>query len=95
LDVPGLLAVNKADLNEEVADQLEATAVKHGIVMAGRIPYDRAVTQAQIARRSVVEVSDGPAATAIRSVWNIVNAQLQKSSATTISGLVQLIPITS
>jgi MinD superfamily P-loop ATPase len=95
LDVPGLLAVNKADINEEIADQLEATAVKHGIVMAGRIPYDRAVTQAQIARRSVVEVSDGPAATAIRSVWNTVNVQLRKSSATTISGLVQLNPTIS
>jgi MinD superfamily P-loop ATPase len=95
LDVLGLLAVNKADINEEIADQLEATAVKHGIVMAGRIPYDRAVTQAQIARRSVVEVSDGPAATAIRSLWNTVNAELRKSSVTTISGLVQLIPITS
>jgi MinD superfamily P-loop ATPase len=95
LNVPSLLVVNKADLNVEVADQLEATAVKHGIVVAGRIPYDRAVTQAQIARRSVVEVSDGPAATAIRSLWNTVNAHLRKSSATTISGLVQLIPVTS
>jgi MinD superfamily P-loop ATPase len=92
LDVPGLLAVNKADINEEIADQLEATAVKHRIVIAGRIPYDRAVTQAQIARKSVVEVSAGPAATAIRSLWNTVNTQLRNSSATTISGLVQLIP---
>ena len=46
LGVPGLLAVNKADLNEEIAEELEETAAKHAIVLAGRIPYDRDVTRA-------------------------------------------------
>ena len=71
LDVPGLLAVNKADLNEEIAEELEAMAAKHGIVLAGRIPYDREVTRAQIARKTVVEASDGPAARGIRQVWSV------------------------
>ena len=51
LGVPGLLAVNKADLNEEIAEELEAMAVKHGIVLAGRIPYDRDVTRRRLPAR--------------------------------------------
>ena len=49
LDVPGLLAVNKADLNEEIAEEIETMALQHGIFPVGRIPYDREVTRAQIA----------------------------------------------
>ena len=51
LDVPGLLAVNKADLNEEIANELEAMATQHGIVPVGRIPYDREVTLRRLLAR--------------------------------------------
>ena len=91
LDVPGLLAVNKADLNEDLAEELEATAVKHAIVLAGRIPYDREVTRAQIARKTVVEASDGPAARGIRQVWSVVEEQLRVCAASQASGLVQVV----
>ena len=70
LRVPGVLTVNKADLNEEVTKRLEGQARQQGIAVAARIPYDRAVTQAQIAGSAVVEFSDGPAAQAIRRLWN-------------------------
>ncbi len=43
-------------------------ARERGAALAGRIPYDRAVTAAQLAARAVVEVG-GPAAEAIRGVW--------------------------
>lgn len=89
LRVPGMLAVNKADLNEEITNRLEASARQCGIAVAGRIPYDAAVTRAQVARRSVVETSDGPAARAIRQLWNEVHARLQSSAAGS-GGLVQL-----
>ena len=44
LGVPGILAVNKADLNEDVTRSLEELAQQRGIAVVGRIPYDRAVT---------------------------------------------------
>jgi MinD superfamily P-loop ATPase len=91
LRVPGVLAVNKADLNEEIVEELEAMAVKHAIVLAGRIPYDREVTRAQIARKTVVEASDGPAARAIREVWSVVENQLRVCAASQTSGLVQIV----
>jgi MinD superfamily P-loop ATPase len=91
LGVPGLLAVNKADLNKEIAEELEETAAKHAIVLAGRIPYDREVTRAQMVRKTVVEASDGPAARAIREVWSVVEEQLQLYGDSRASGLVQIV----
>ena len=79
LGVPGILVVNKADLNFAVTCHLEELARRRGIGVVGRIPYDRAVTDAQIVHRSVVEMSDGPAARAIRSVWSATQERLRQS----------------
>jgi MinD superfamily P-loop ATPase len=89
LGVPGMLAVNKADLNEELTRQLEALARQQGIALAGRVPYDAAVNRAQVARRTVVETSDGPAAQAIRALWTVVDQRLQVSEPVASGGLVQ------
>ena len=90
LGVPGIMAVNKADLNEEVTRSLEELARERGIAVVGRIPYDRAVTRAQIARKTVVEASDGPAAQAIRSLWAETHKRLRLSIPAAVGGLVQL-----
>ncbi|MBM4094848.1 MAG: hypothetical protein FJ276_36375 [Planctomycetes bacterium] len=92
LGVPGILVVNKADLNLAVTFRLEELARQRGIAVVGRIPYDRAVTDAQIVHRSVVEMSDGPAARAIRSAWSATQERLRHSVPTGSSnrGFVQI-----
>ncbi len=90
LGVPGILAVNKADLNEEVTRNLEELASEQGITAVGRIPYDPAVTQAQIAHKTVVEASDGPAARAIRNLWIETQKYLHRSAPAAAGGLVQV-----
>jgi MinD superfamily P-loop ATPase len=90
LGVPGVLSVNKADLNRQVADELEATARALGIEPLGRVPYDPEVTRAQIAARSVVETSTGPAAEAIHATWHQVEERLETSAASRVGGLVQV-----
>lgn len=90
LGVPGILAVNKADLNASVTRELEELAVQRGIALAGQIPYDPAVTKAQLARKSVVEHSRGPASQAIRNLWQEVQNCLQFSRPAANGGLVQL-----
>ena len=90
LDVPGLLAINKSDLNPEIADELETMASRHGIVPAGRIPYDREVTRAQMLRQTVVEASDGPAAKAIRAIWTKVQNHLTSVAPSAVGGLVRI-----
>ena len=90
LDVPAALVVNKADLNPQVADRLEAAARARGVDPLGQVPYDRDVTLAQIAARSVVETSTGPASQALRAVWGQLERRLKSSAAPAPAELVQL-----
>lgn len=66
------VCVNKWDINPEMTDQIEHRATQAGAVVAGRIPYDRAVTEAQVCGKAVVEQGGGPAALHITQVWEAV-----------------------
>ncbi len=66
--IPAAVCVNKWDLNGEMTDRIEEAARKAGALVAGRVRYDRAFTQAQIRERAVVETG-APCAADIRSVW--------------------------
>lgn len=66
--IPAAVCVNKWDLNPQVAERVEQLARKAGAAVLGRVPYDRAVTQAQLQARAVVELG-GPAAEAVRGIW--------------------------
>ena len=91
LGVPGLLAVNKADLNKEIAEELEETAVEARNRLGGPDSLRPRCDPAQIARKTVVEASDGPAARGIRQVWSVVEEQLRVCAASQASGLVQIV----
>lgn len=90
LGVPGLVVVNKVDLNQQAAEEIEAAATKYGIVAVGRISYDRDVTRAQVAGKTVVEVSNGPAAQAIRAAWAEAKKRLELVGDSIVGGLVQI-----
>ena len=90
LAVPGVVVVNKADLNPDVAEQLRASCAAWGMEPIGNVPYDADVTRAQIAGRSVVEFSQGPAAKAIREIWLEVRKRLQAGGPSAVGGLVSL-----
>jgi len=72
LGLPCAVCVNRWDLNPEITDEVEAWCQDRGHMTAGRVPYDETVTGAQIEGLSVVEHSNGPAASAIIEVWNRV-----------------------
>jgi MinD superfamily P-loop ATPase len=76
-DIPAMVCVNKWDLNPQIADEIESLAGKRGIQVAGRVRYDRAVTQAQIHRKSVVEHQAEGCAADIRSVWSAVQTSME------------------
>jgi MinD superfamily P-loop ATPase len=90
LNVPGVVVVNKADLNPAMAEEFHAAAAVYGVETIGRVPYDPEVTRAQIAGRSVVESSQGPAARAIRQIWLEVQQRLRACEPPTVGGLIQL-----
>jgi len=76
-EVPVAICVNRWDVNPEAGTRIETMAREQGAVLAGRIPFDRTVTEAQLAARTVVELG-GPAADAIRSVWQRWNEAITR-----------------
>ncbi len=74
--VKAMLAVNRFDINEDIAAEIIEYAAGNGIHLAGRVRYDPDVTRAQINGMSVVEYSDGPAASDIRRLWKAVVDEL-------------------
>ena len=68
-DIPTMACINKHDLCPEVALEVGTRCRELGVEVVGRVPYDTAITRAQLERRSVVEMEDGPGAAAIRETW--------------------------
>jgi len=76
-NVRAAVCVNKADINEEATREIREYCAAAGIPMLTPIPYDPDVTKAQIAGLSVVECSAGPAATALRRLWEEVSRAIE------------------
>jgi MinD superfamily P-loop ATPase len=74
--LPAMVAVNKWDIQPEMTDRIERFAREAGAVVAGRIPYDAAVTRAQVEAKTLFEIEEGPAAKAIRALWQTVQATM-------------------
>ena len=71
-----LVCINKWDLNPDVASQIETQVRGRGLKLAGRVRYDRAVTDAQIRKLSVVEYARNGVAGDIEGLWADVWASL-------------------
>ncbi|MFA6470567.1 MAG: ATP-binding protein [Candidatus Latescibacterota bacterium] len=74
--IPMMVVVNKWDINEEMTRAIEELSVHCEVEVAGRIRYDRAVTEAMIRGSSTVEYSDSAAAKDITAVWKKVQLRL-------------------
>jgi len=75
------VCVNKWDLNKDLASEIETQAGQRGLKVAGKIRYDRAVTEAQIQMKSVVEYHKDGVATDIRQLWAEMSLAMQKLDA--------------
>ena len=68
--VPVLVCLNKADLSLPQAAAVERFCTAEGIDLLARIPYDPAVTRAMVQGRPITAAGDGPAAEALRGLWD-------------------------
>jgi len=73
LKVPGMLCINKFDLNTDMSNQLVSTALDYQLTAVGKVPYDPLVTKAMVSEKSTIDYADGPASQAIRQVWENVS----------------------
>lgn len=74
--VPSGVVINKTDLNPQMAGEIKALAGEYGAELVGEIPYDTVVTRAQMAGLSVVEFAAGPAAAAVKAIWEEIGTKL-------------------
>jgi MinD superfamily P-loop ATPase len=71
-----LVAINKFDLNPDMAEQIEKDALKRNIKVVGKIRYDKAFTKAQIMKTSVVEYTSGAVTEDVKALWRNVTYAL-------------------
>jgi MinD superfamily P-loop ATPase len=75
--VPSAIAINKWDLNPELTAAIEGLGERRHTPVVGRIPYDLAVTTAQVAGRTAVEVG-GAGADAIIGLFESLRPMLDE-----------------
>ncbi len=71
-NIPTLVAINKFDLNPDMAEQIEEDSRKRNIKVVGKIRYDNAFTKAQIMKCSVVEYTGGAVTEDVKALWRNV-----------------------
>lgn len=75
--IKAMVCINKWDINPKMTRRIELLAHTMGAAPVGRIPYDHAVTAAQINAQALVEHSDGEAAYNVRKTWTNVRSTMQ------------------
>lgn len=69
MDVKTMLCINRADVSPELTQRLEQLCSEKGVILVGKIPYDKTVVEAQRQGRSLLEYPDSEATKAILAVW--------------------------
>lgn len=68
--VPGLVCINKFDLNKEMTEKIEEFGAERNMKIVGRIPFDPVFIEAMIAGKNIMEYApDSYPAKAIREIW--------------------------
>ncbi len=74
---PLSVCVNKADINPEITERIRDYVRTQGGEWAGLIPFDEEVNAATMRGQVLTETSQGPAAVAIRQLWEDTVGRLQ------------------
>jgi MinD superfamily P-loop ATPase len=70
--VPVFLVVNKCDINPAVTKRIEAYCQENGVTVAGRLPFDRAVVEAVVAGKTIMETDVQHLKDEIIRIWERV-----------------------
>jgi MinD superfamily P-loop ATPase len=74
--IPVLVAINKFDLNPNMAEQIDKDARSRNIKVVGKIHYDEAFTKAQILKSTVIEYTGGVVSQELKTLWKNVTYAL-------------------
>ncbi len=71
--VPGMILVNKYDLNLELTEQIEQHAREHNLQLLGRIPFDPMFVSAMVAGKNVLEYDpEAKVSQLLVAVWQTI-----------------------
>ena len=74
-NVPGMVLINKFDLNLDQTKKIEEMARESSIKIVGKIPFDETFTHAMIQAKTIFEYSkDSQASIDIQKIWNTIIA---------------------
>lgn len=78
--VPALVCINKYDLNEEKAEEIVEFCESRGIEVMAKIPFNKAVTDAMVKGKTIIEYSGrNPASEEIKKAWKRVLRALNET----------------
>jgi MinD superfamily P-loop ATPase len=74
--VPGMIVVNKFDLNPEMTATIEEAATQHNVALVGRVPFDPVFTHSMVEGKTLFEYGEESAThKLVREVWTkIINS---------------------
>ena len=70
--IPALVCINKYDINEDNARQIESYCLSQGVEVASKIPFDNIVIEALVQGLPIVEYSQGKITQEIETLWQAV-----------------------
>lgn len=79
--IPGMIVVNKFDLNQEMAQTIEESAQKRNVTLLGRVPFDIVFTHSMVEGKTLFEYG-GETEThqLVRDIWTkIINSPSMNS----------------
>ncbi len=77
--VPGMLCINKYDLNPDTSKSLERLAQEKNIPMVGKIPFDRRFTTSMVQGKTILEYNpNGQLKKTIEQIWKHIRQYLKE-----------------
>ncbi len=67
--IPVKLIINKYDLNPAMSEKIEKYCSDNGITLIGKVGFDKAVVEAMVEGKTIMEYKDTPAKIKIQEIW--------------------------
>lgn len=68
-NIQAKLVINKYDLNPEMSGKIEAYCLKNGIVLVGKIGFDKTVVEAMVENKTIIEYKDTKTKEEVVKIW--------------------------
>jgi MinD superfamily P-loop ATPase len=79
--IPAGVIINKFDINENKTKEIESSCANRGISLLGRLPHDKAVTEAMVSGETITEYQQNGISAQVRQIWSNIEAMVSARAA--------------